>query len=72
VDVWSIGCIFAEFLRLKPVFPGTSEIDQLNKIFSVISKVNILIMLRLGYRTSKCKELANVQGTARCCQMHLS
>jgi serine/threonine protein kinase len=37
VDVWSVGCIFAEFIRLKPVFQGTSEIDQLNKIFAVSS-----------------------------------
>ncbi|KAI6192098.1 putative serine/threonine-protein kinase [Aphelenchoides bicaudatus] len=34
VDVWSIGCIFGEFLRLKPIFPGTSEIEQLNRIFA--------------------------------------
>jgi serine/threonine protein kinase len=33
VDVWSIGCIFGEFLHLKPIFQGSSEIDQLNKIF---------------------------------------
>ncbi|CAD5216401.1 unnamed protein product [Bursaphelenchus xylophilus] len=33
VDMWSIGCIFGEFLKLKPMFQGSSEIDQLNKIF---------------------------------------
>ena len=35
IDLWSCGCIFAEFLTRKPLFPGKSEIDQLNKIFTV-------------------------------------
>jgi len=33
VDMWSAGCIFAELLCKKPLFPGDSEIDQLFKIF---------------------------------------
>jgi serine/threonine protein kinase len=33
VDIWSAGCIFAELLLKKPIFPGDSEIDQLFKIF---------------------------------------
>jgi len=33
VDMWSAGCIFAEMLVKKPLFPGDSEIDQLFKIF---------------------------------------
>lgn len=33
VDVWSIGCIFAEMINQSPLFPGDSEIDQLFKIF---------------------------------------
>lgn len=33
VDVWSIGCIFAEMSNGRPLFPGTSESDQLNLIF---------------------------------------
>ncbi|CAG9534728.1 unnamed protein product [Cercopithifilaria johnstoni] len=34
VDMWSCGCIFAEFLKLKPLFPGKGEMDQINKIFT--------------------------------------
>jgi serine/threonine protein kinase len=33
VDVWSVGCIFAEMVNQKPLFPGDSEIDELFKIF---------------------------------------
>ncbi|XP_012142787.1 cyclin-dependent kinase 4 isoform X2 [Megachile rotundata] len=36
VDIWSVGCILAELSRLKPLFPGTSEGDQLDRIFQVI------------------------------------
>jgi len=25
VDIWAIGCIFAEFLTLRPIFPGKTE-----------------------------------------------
>ncbi|KAJ0394918.1 hypothetical protein ATCC90586_003500 [Pythium insidiosum] len=35
VDVWSCGCIFAELLLQDPLFPGTSDLDQLDKIFKV-------------------------------------
>ncbi|KAM3913598.1 cyclin-dependent kinase 4-like [Leptodactylus fuscus] len=36
VDIWSVGCIFAEMFRRKPLFCGNSEVDQLCKIFDMI------------------------------------
>jgi len=36
IDIWSIGCIFVEMLNLKPLFPGSSEQDQLKKIFKIM------------------------------------
>jgi cell division cycle 2-like protein len=32
VDIWSVGCVFAELVRHEPIFPGTSELDQINKV----------------------------------------
>jgi len=40
VDIWSIGCIFAEMVNGRPLFPGTSEQDQLLKIFKVLGTPN--------------------------------
>lgn len=35
VDMWSVGCIFAEMVTKKPLFPGKNEEDQLSKIFKI-------------------------------------
>jgi len=36
VDMWSVGCIFAELMLRTPYLPGDSDIDQLSKIFSAL------------------------------------
>jgi serine/threonine protein kinase len=36
IDVWSIGCIFAEMLNGRPLFPGANEADQLDQIFKAL------------------------------------
>ncbi|XP_065839225.1 cyclin-dependent kinase 2-like [Oscarella lobularis] len=36
VDLWSIGCIFAEMVQGGPLFPGDSEIDQLFRVFRTL------------------------------------
>ncbi|CAI0440392.1 unnamed protein product, partial [Linum tenue] len=40
VDVWSVGCIFAEMVNQRPLFPGDSEIDELFKIFRITGTPN--------------------------------
>ena len=29
VDMWSVGCIFAELLQGKPIFPGKDEVSNI-------------------------------------------
>ncbi|XP_051186079.1 cyclin-dependent kinase B1-1 [Lolium perenne] len=36
VDIWSIGCIFAEMVRRQALFPGDSELQQLLHIFRLL------------------------------------
>ncbi|EMS66539.1 Mitogen-activated protein kinase 13 [Triticum urartu] len=36
IDIWSIGCIFAEVLTRKPLFPGTNVKHQLDLITDVL------------------------------------
>jgi cyclin-dependent kinase len=36
VDIWSVGCIFAELARKQAIFPGDSELQQLLHIFKLL------------------------------------
>ncbi|KAL0233641.1 hypothetical protein PCE1_002154 [Barthelona sp. PCE] len=36
VDMWSVGCIFAEMVLGRPLFPGSNSKDQLRRIFKVL------------------------------------
>lgn len=38
VDMWAVGLIFGELLRGTAMFPGTSTLDQLYKIFQVFGQ----------------------------------
>jgi len=40
VDMWSIGCILGELLGGKPMFPGTSTMNQLDRIIEVTGRPN--------------------------------
>ena len=32
VDLWSLGCILGEMLSRRPLFPGNSTLEQVNKV----------------------------------------
>jgi len=40
IDIWSVGCIFAEIISREVLIPGSSEIDQLDKIFKLFGTPN--------------------------------
>ena len=40
VDMWSVGCIFAEMVNRHPLFPGDSEIDEIFRIFRTLGTPN--------------------------------
>jgi cell division cycle 2-like protein len=40
IDMWSVGCIFAELIHHAPLFDGKGEIDQLAKIFQTLGSPN--------------------------------
>lgn len=39
VDVWAIGCVFAEMLTSRPLWPGRSDIDQLYHIIQTLGSL---------------------------------
>ncbi|GAB2300486.1 Cell division control protein 2 D [Dionaea muscipula] len=40
VDMWSVGCIFAELVTTQALFPGDSELQQLLHIFRLLGTPN--------------------------------
>ena len=36
IDMWAVGCILAEMLSNRPIFPGKHYLDQLNHIMGVL------------------------------------
>ncbi|CAH8599457.1 unnamed protein product [Heterobilharzia americana] len=40
VDIWSLGCILGEMLLGTPLFPGTSTLDQIERIMAGLPKPN--------------------------------
>lgn len=36
IDIWSVGCILAEMISNRPIFPGKHYLDQLNHILNIL------------------------------------
>lgn len=41
VDMWSVGCILAELVNGKALFPGKSSLNQIELILEVIGKPTV-------------------------------
>ncbi|CCF58335.1 hypothetical protein KAFR_0E01810 [Kazachstania africana CBS 2517] len=48
IDVWSTGCILAEFLGGKPIFKGKDYVHQLNQILQVLGTPPDETLKRIG------------------------
>ncbi|NXS95692.1 MK15 kinase, partial [Jacana jacana] len=63
VDMWSIGCILGELLLGKPLFPGTSTVNQIEQILRIIpapSPEDILAM-QSDYKASVINGMSSWQ-----------
>ena len=48
IDVWSIGCIFAEIFLRRPLFEGKNHIDQVTTTFSIMGTPTPETLPRIG------------------------
>lgn len=53
LDVWSIGCIFAELLGRAPLFPGDDYLDQIKRTIAVLGTPNSDDMAFIGNDLAK-------------------
>lgn len=53
IDIWSVGCIFAEMLEGLPLFPGENHIDQFVKIVNLLGFPTPTILQNISDETMK-------------------
>ncbi|VDN02166.1 unnamed protein product [Thelazia callipaeda] len=54
IDIWALGCIMAELYMLRPLFPGTSELDQLFKIVTEEWPEGYQLAIEMNFRFQQC------------------
>ncbi|XP_066375896.1 cyclin-dependent kinase F-4-like [Miscanthus floridulus] len=64
VDMWAMGAIIAELFSLRPLFPGSSEPDELYKICSILGTPNqrtwpegLQLAASIGFQFPKCESI---------------
>lgn len=64
IDVWSVGCIFAEMLRRKPFFRGDTPQHQLETIVSVLGRPSDAALAHVRHEAARKAILSG----ADCCE----
>ncbi|KAJ8965707.1 hypothetical protein NQ317_003629 [Molorchus minor] len=63
IDMWSLGCILAEMSVAKPIFPGTSTVNQVERIMATIptpSQEDVNLVCVSGVGSSMIKNASSV------------
>jgi serine/threonine protein kinase len=64
VDIWAVGCLYAEMRTGDPIFPGESDIDQLFIITQMLGEavpmctfqsVNVTVVLYVVPVQVRCR-----------------
>ena len=60
IDIWSIGCIFAEILLGKPLFPGRNVVHQLELITDLLGTPSAEVIAKVGAPTRQQRRAVSI------------
>ncbi|KAJ3192984.1 Mitogen-activated protein kinase, partial [Entophlyctis luteolus] len=70
IDMWSIGCIFAELLGGKPLFKGRDYVDQLNHILNILGTPDENTLRHIGSERAQLY-IKSLRATSKVPWVHL-